>query len=171
MPWDKLRQLLRLVSDEPIQPCSESEVAEAERLRGRMFHPSHRQLFLEVGQFSWRERQFDSVNICAPLHVVRMEIQARSDIEVFASTSIEVRAAGMTDKRSALAYSDHCRFFLDEEPLASGRIGQVVCVDVMEETIFLLEESIHALVGRAITCLENQLRGGYPYQGVPFREM
>lgn len=170
MLWDKLRHLLRLVSDEPIQPCSESEIFEAERLRGRMFHPSQRQLFLEVGKFSWRERLFDSVNVCAPLHVARMEIQAETDIVVLSSTSTEVRPVGMTAKRSALAYSDYHRFFLDEEPLPSGRVGQVVCVDVLEESIFLLEESVDALLARAIACLEIQLNRGYPYDTVPIRE-
>lgn len=149
----------------PEPPASENEIADAEERLGRVIPPQLKEILRCSRSWLWREKGFDAIVFLPPDEIVAESIEPPDGgINVALSRSERVKAYFYSPNRITFAFSDYYRFQIDEDPANGGTPGQIVVADIEEEFVDVIAPSLDAFVRRGISCLEEQLRGGYPEQ-------
>ncbi|MEO5558907.1 MAG: SMI1/KNR4 family protein, partial [Dokdonella sp.] len=149
----------------PEPPATRGEIADAEKRFGRPLPHALIDVLLCSRSWLWRESTYDAVILLTPQDIALESLapaDADDELVVSKSLSDRVKPYCYSAQRIAFAYSDYCRFQIDEDPTARGMSGQVVVIDNDEETIDVVADSLGAFIEHGIDCVIAQAQGGYP---------
>lgn len=161
----------------PQAPATDEEIEAAEEALGRRFPSLLVEMLRLSSAWSWPEPRFDAVNFLAPDEIVRESTppgDEGAEISVSVSLSDQVKPIYYSPRRLTIAYSDYCRFQIDDDPEPSGVAGQIVAIDHDEETIEVIAGSLEAFIVQGLEALERELAlseqpAGAAPESVPYR--
>lgn len=143
--FERLNEMLGSSKSFTSKPVDLEEIESAELKLGRPLPAELRSLLLTVGTFSWVDPEFQQVELLAPAGIAERTLRDVS-LEVDDSLSPKVKPVARSPARTIFAISDYLVFQIDEDPAATGEIGQVVAIDAEEGTVELIASSLSTLV-------------------------